>query len=366
LNAVNLLASLLIRLIKKSTPFQMYLDEIISEKTVHYIEKNSRIITPDGHPGLGVLWDRLKDIDIMRWDLKVLGLELARVEFDRRRTGQLSEVLEASRKGITSALVKQSDFSECWFRYWCQQLHLEPIYHRKIWEYAFVLQALFESGKIVPECSGIGFGCGQEPIASYFASKTLNVLVTDLAPDKSKTLGWLETGQHTSSLDLAFYQDIVSRETFNKRTKLEYVDMNDIPAIYNEQFDFCWSICALEHLGSISKGLDFVINSTKVLKSGGVAIHTTEYNINSGPTIDNWPTVLFQKEHLDMLSQKLNNYKCRMLKLDYSTGEEFLDKFIDLPPYAWDQIMKLDKTAHLKLSIDGIPSTCVGIIVIKE
>ena len=38
---------------------------------------------------------------------------------------------------------------------------------------------------------------------------------------------------------------------------------------------------------------------------GGVAAHTTEFNLESGDTIDNWPTVLFQAGHIAELERRL-------------------------------------------------------------
>ena len=42
-----------------------------------------------------------------------------------------------------------------------------------------------------------------------------------------------------------------------------------------------WSSCSLEHLGSISHGIEFILNSLKCLKQHGVAVHTTEFNLSS-------------------------------------------------------------------------------------
>jgi len=44
--------------------------------------------------------------------------------------------------------------------------------------------------------------------------------------------------------------------------------MNEIPRSFDNQYDYCWSVCAFEHLGSIQKGLDFVKNAMNVLKPG--------------------------------------------------------------------------------------------------
>ena len=54
------------------------------------------------------------------------------------------------------------------------------------------------------------------------------------------------------------------------------VDMNDIPPDLRG-FDFTWSSCALEHLGTLRAGADFVVEQMTCLRPGGVAVHTTEY-----------------------------------------------------------------------------------------
>ena len=140
---------------------------------------------------------------------------------------------------------------------------------------------------------------------SYFADHGVFVTVTDLEPTEAAAQGWIDTSQHTSSRDAAYHAHLVSREHFDRYVSLRYVDMNAIPSDLRD-FDFCWSICALEHIGSIQKGLDFIENSLRTLRSGGVAVHTTEFNfLNDERTIDDWPTVLFQKQHFRLLAERL-------------------------------------------------------------
>lgn len=358
----SLLSRLAMKLIWHSPDFRRTLDDLIRLRVDEGILKHKAKVNPEGHPGLGFLWDEAKDIDLLRTNVKQLGLQMARLLY---RDGKVDPVLEDRILPLTSRICRQDDFAEPWFRSWCKALHLEPILHRKIWEYAFVLQAMHENNVFRNDSRGIGFGCGEEPIASYLASRGVSITVTDLAPEKSDGLGWVGTGQHTSSLQQAYYPDLISLADFEKRVELEYVDMNDIPASMSQNYDFCWSICALEHLGSIRKGLDFIINSMNVLRPGGVAIHTTEFNLSNEATIDNWQTVLFQHKHFLLLADELKAMGYEMLSLNADAGNAFLDRFIDLPPYDWDEIMKLKESAHLKVAIDGFPSTCVGIIVKK-
>jgi SAM-dependent methyltransferase len=140
--------------------------------------------------------------------------------------------------------------------------------------------------------------------------------------------------------------------------------MNDIPRDMDGKYDFCWSVCSLEHVGSIAKGLAFIVNSLRTLKPGGVAVHTTEFNLENGPTVDNWGTVLFQRGHIEELVRYLTSQGHRVAPLDLSTGDGILDGFVDVPPWPWDNTA-IRARAHLKLCLDGFPCTSIGIIIRK-
>jgi hypothetical protein len=65
-----------------------------------------------------------------------------------------------------------------------------------------------------------------------------------------------------------------------------------------------------------------------------VAVHTTEFNFLADEyTIDDWPTVLFQKKHFRALAKRLESLGHRVAPLDFDYGSKPLDKFIDIPPY---------------------------------
>lgn len=203
-------------------------------------------------------------------------------------------------------------------------------------------------------------------MASYGAE----VVVTDLHPDAQETSGWANTNQHTKALDVAFKSELVDRATFDRNVSLRYVDMNDIPSDLRG-FDFCWSICALEHLGSIKKGLDFIEASIDTLKPGGVAVHTTEFNFSrDDATIDNWGTVLFQRRHFQEIAERLQGKGFNVAPLNFDIGDKPLDKFIDLPPFPHDMKGLMAEywnvgSNHIKVSVDGFPATCFGLIVTR-
>ncbi len=325
---------------------------------------NARVSRNIGHPNS-------REFDLLKFNIKNMGYSLAR---------KLQEQLPApgptdpTPLGLTSRPARQSDMEAPWSRHWCAELAITPIYHRKIWELAFLLQSVYDAGLL--QRSGVralGFGCGEEPIASYLASRGIDVTVTDLAPERVARLGWAETGQHTSSLDKAFHPTLVGREQFDRHVSLRYVDMNDIPRDLRG-YDLCWSICALEHLGTIRKGLDFVKNSVATLAPGGLSIHTTEFNyLSDDETIDDQPTVLFLRRHFEQLADELRRDGHFVAPLDFNVGDGVLDRFIDIPPYlcgeGWmtrDQWESLGPAAHLKLSIGGFACTCFGMVVRRD
>jgi 2-polyprenyl-3-methyl-5-hydroxy-6-metoxy-1,4-benzoquinol methylase len=318
-------------------------------------------------PNVNRLQEVVRHIPSICLNLKFFGYELARQLAAALPT---REGLAPRNVGLQSKASTQSDMEADWVAYWCQELKIPVIFHRKIWELSYVMQAMFETGKMRPGMSAVGFGCGVEALPSYFASKGVQVVITDLPPDDSRALGWADTNQHTATLNSARHENLVEREEFDRLVSLRYVDMNDIPADL-EGHDFCWSVCALEHLGSIEKGLNFIENSLNVLKPGGVAVHTTEYNfMHDEVTIDNWGTVLFLRKHFQEIHDRLTRNGHKVRALDFSIGDKPMDRFVDLPPFPHNssEFMKGQwpfESAHLKVSVDGFPCTCFGLVIEK-
>ncbi len=335
-----------------------------------FIKKQLRGITSlvnsKGQPNINEIWQIAKDIEAIKLNLKNFGYELA---LEASKGLEACEINGPRVVGLSSKASTQQDLESDWAAYWLDQLRTKVIYHRKLWEFAYVLQALWENDKIKAGRRGIGFGCGTEPIPSYLTSKGVEVTITDLPPNSEEYKKWHDTEQHTTNIKKSHHSGLVDSDTFERLAALRYVDMNDIPQDITG-YDFCWSICALEHVGSIKKGLDFIENSLNTLVPGGVAVHTTEYNFaNDDRTIDNWVTVLFQRKHFQEIHDRLTLKGHRVAALDFSVGSNPLDRFIDLPPYSHENNEFLAKqwpaAPHLKLTIDGFASTCFGMLITK-
>jgi SAM-dependent methyltransferase len=243
------------------------------------------------------------------------------------------------------------------YRYWCAEIREIPRYHRKQWEFCYILQALATAGRLGPGQRGLGFGVGAEPLTAVFAARGCEVVATDLDPDNARKLGWIDSNQHAAELAALNERGICPPERFNENVRFCSLDMNAIPEELQE-FDFTWSACALEHLGSIRLGLAFIENSLRTLRPGGIAVHTTEFNCSSDTaTRDHDGTVLFRKQDILALTRRLEVAGHR-IQLNFNLGDQPLDRHVDVAPYSSDQ--------HLKLRIGEYASTSFGIIIQKS
>lgn len=300
-----------------------------------------------------------REHELARANLKNMGYYLARIV---RATTPAPLSPNPNGAPLTSKACVQRDVESPWFHYWCSQLVCSPIYHRKVWELCYIPQVLFNEGKLKPGSVGLGFGCGEEPLPSLFAKFGVKVVATDLDPNRSESKAWIETDQHSASIEKMRNSRICPDPALLQNISLRYVDMNAIPADLANTFDFCWSTCSLEHLGSIALGLRFIEESLKTLKPGGVAVHTTEWNMaDEGPTLDHCGCVLFQKRHFTEFADRMRKQGYHVSELDFSMGEEIFDGLTDLPPYG----PHTDDVAHLRLAIQGFRCTSFGMIIRK-
>jgi hypothetical protein len=253
-----------------------------------------------------------------------------------------------------SQVCTQGQFQGPAYAYWCQKIHEVPRFHRKQWEFCYILQALASTSALTPANRGIGYGVGQEPLPAVMASYGCEVLATDLDVEAAETSGWSATGQHASGKEILNARGICDSVEFERLVSFQTVDMNDIPADLHD-FDFTWSACALEHLGSLYHGRNFVEATLATLRPGGVAVHTTEFNCSSdAATLENGGTVLFRRRDVIDLCQYLES-QGHEVTLNLHQGNLSLDHHIDVPPYSADK--------HLKLRLSEFVTTSIGLII---
>jgi hypothetical protein len=256
---------------------------------------------------------------------------------------------------VFSSAVCRSDFFHLpLYHFWCSKIKEKPRYHRKQWEFVFIAHALYERGFLKEGSNGVGFGVGREPLADLFASYGCKITASDLAPEEAVGTGWIETDQHAYDVS-SLYAGISNQQDFDNLVDFRSINMNSIPRdLLN--FDFCYSSCSIEHVGSLALSKAFLKNSLGVLKVGGISIHTTELNLSSDTsTIEDGPTVMWRRSDFIDLASELLEAGHYVAPLDFYIGKDVIDEYIDFPPFS--------HLHHLRLQLSKYVSTSAGIII---
>jgi FkbM family methyltransferase len=190
-------------------------------------------------------------------------------------------------------------------------------YNRKVWEYAYIAQAVAEAGLLKEGTRAVGFGVDSEPLPTFFASHGVDVVATDRIPDAAGS------------------------------------------------FDVVWSSSVVAHMGSPERGLEFVLESCALLKPGGVAIHMTELELTEQPeTRDYGHCAVHRIEDLAALEPRLAELGCAAtFNFDVSM-DTFEDRWISLVLHP-DHGPRLPDPdgVHLRLAVGESVSTSFGILI---
>ncbi len=283
---------------------------------------------------------------------------------------------------LGSGICLESQLASPAFRYWARALGLAWKRRRKLWEFCFICQALYERGMLSEGRRGLGFAVGEEPLPALFASRGCSIVATDLVSTDRRAQAWSNTAQLAVSAEKLERPQICDPLSFRHRVSFRPVDMNRMPQDLSE-FDFTWSSCSFEHCGSIQLGLEFLLNQMRCLRAGGVAVHTTEFNLSSNEeTVTEGDTVVFRKRDIDEVIKRLEAGGHSVEPVNYTLGSSAADRHIDIPPYAdGPQNYTLGSSAadtqvdtrsradrpHLKLLLaDKFISTSIALIIRKR
>jgi SAM-dependent methyltransferase len=264
----------------------------------------------------------------------------------------------SSRVTRKSELCKARDWHTDWYSRWCSELNEPARYHRKQWEYVYIMQALWERRCIEKGKRGLAFAVGSEPLPSIFANYGCEITATDIFPGEGVVKGWTSGDQLCFGVESLNKRGLCSQEILERQVKYQPVDMNRIPPDLRD-FDFNWSSCSFEHLGSLELGQNFLKNQLTTLKPGGWAVHTTEFNISSNhSTQEKGDTVIYRIRDIEAIAKELRNAGHHVEELDYSYGEEPEDFMVDFSPH--------NERVHLKLQLNKFLVTSIGIIIQKK
>jgi len=244
------------------------------------------------------------------------------------------------------------------FRYWATQLRERPgMLHRKLWEWCFITQALYERGMLMEGRIGLGFAVGTEPLTGLFAKMGCSIVASDVGEETASKAGWVDTNQHANGSAKLNQRGLCPSEEFLDRVSFREVDMREVPRdLYG--FDFLWSSCVLEHLGSLRAGEDYVVNAMSCLRDGGIAVHTTEFNCDSDvETVETGASVVYRRRDLLALAERLRKDGYQVASFNFDLGTSDADRHVEEPPF--------QGTPQLKLRIGKYAATSFGMIITK-
>jgi Methyltransferase domain len=277
---------------------------------------------------------------------------------------------------LRTKVCKYDDFFTEWYRKRAEALHQEPAgfdayrpnrrLHRKLWEWNAISQVLDENGMLEPGRRGCGFAVGREPLVSLFAARGVEILATDLPAEVETTdtlpaSAWASTDQHSKAAESLHYANLVDIADFQQRVRFESVDMRNLNLPWRESFDFIWSSCSIEHLGSLEAGMKFVKDATCLLNPGGIAAHTTEFNVSSNDdTVVEGPSVIYRRKDIEQLEYELRRIRCALGRCDFFAGDHPGDIEFDKDPFLGKQ-----ELPHIKLLLGGHVTTSLLLSIRK-
>jgi hypothetical protein len=256
---------------------------------------------------------------------------------------------------IQSQLVTFSQIFTPWYNSSALEMGEEPRLHRKQWEYVYIYTALKQLGKLKPGMKGIGFGVGREPLAGLFCKHGASVLATDQPPSDDSDL-WAKTNEHMTA-EVINERKLCPPEQAEKLLKHQFMKMDVIPPEV-QNYDFVYSCGSLEHIGTIKQSIQYIMDSIKILRPGGVAVHTTEYNVLSYDyTVDSAGTVSLRQKDFRELEKQITAAGHKLVKLNFNLGTQPQDYHIDY------QFTKNTQN-HMKVHIyNDLITTSIGLVI---
>lgn len=216
-----------------------------------------------------------------------------------------------------------AQFDEPAYGQWTALMQQPAVQDRRQWAEVYVLQALERYGMLRPGAQGLGFAVQPWPGPAVMAARGCTVTLSgystrsdDRKLNQSELLSLLESSRHPT---------ICADDVYDRQVDARAIDMNKLSGKL-PQFDFAWSIGALEHLGSIEAAEAFMRNSMATLTLGGMAVHTTLLNVSSVmDTVDNASTVLFRRQDFERIAVDLVSRGHYVAQLNFDLGEPPLE-----------------------------------------
>jgi len=236
-------------------------------------------------------------------------------------------------------------------------------FHRKQWEFAMILLALRRRGVLRSDAVGLSMGAGKERLLYAIAHNVRRVVATDLYDpgtewDKARTA---DPDRYIKE-DKPFPVDDAKLEGL--RMDMRSLDFEDAT------FDFCYSSCAIEHIGGREDFLTHLREAHRVLKPGGVYALTTE--LHYGPeTIDHAHNYYFSAGYVrdlvadsDFAAEPEIDARIAHHRINYPLPANLDRLCFDGPDRLANRL--LGEAPHVQLLLGRHPFTSLSLVLKKE
>ena len=147
----------------------------------------------------------------------------------------------------------------------------EPaVFHRKQWEFAIIFLALRQQGFLAPDKVGLSMGSGRERLLYAIAPHVKRLVATDLY-EPAATWTTVRTEDPDQFIKAEKPWAVDDSKLLGLRMDMRHLEFPD------NTFDFCYSSCALEHIGEDDDFRQHLCEVHRVLKDGGLYVLTTEF-----------------------------------------------------------------------------------------
>ncbi len=242
------------------------------------------------------------------------------------------------------------------------ELRETPRFHRKQWESAMIFLALRQAGKLRPDSMGLSMGGGKELILYAIAPHLRQLVVTDLYDAQT---AW--DCAKTNDPD-AFIKQNKPFPVDDEKLKALRMDMRDL-LFPDRSFDFCYSTCAVEHIGTREDFLKHFNEVARVLKDDGVYVFTTEVSYGNQTIKDehNYVFSLWELHEIfaesNLVPQEEFDARITQHKINYPTPSSLKSLSHFTPALFTEQF--LQESPHIQLMRGKHPFTC-GIFIMKK
>jgi SAM-dependent methyltransferase len=236
-------------------------------------------------------------------------------------------------------------------------------FHRKQWEFAMILLALRRRGALRRDALGLSMGAGRERLLYAVAHQVRQVVATDLYDLQTE---W-ETA-HTEDPDRYIKEGkpfpVDDAKLRGLRMDMRSLDFPD------GTFDFCYSSCAIEHIGGREDFLKHLSEAHRVLKEGGVYALTTE--LHYGPeTLEHPHNYYFSPSYLrdliaeaPFVAEPEIDARIAHHRINYPLPQNLATLGLEGPGRLVNRLM--GEAPHVQLLIGRHPFTSVSLVLKKD